>query len=151
MGSCDLCGREAGLFKVRIEGSLVNVCEKCGRFGKIIEKKTEYFPETKKLTVNEIEEEILVESFNKIVRKEREKRGLTQEELAKTINEKVSLIQKLENKEIEPDFKIVKKLEKYFGIVLTEKQQLIKEKIKHYEIKSYTLGDLIHEKQKGTG
>ena len=101
--------------------------------------------------ISETEEEIFVGDFNKIVKRERERKELTQEELAKIINEKTSVIQKLENKEIEPSFKLIKKLEKYFGITLTEKQQLIKEKTKHFEIKSFTMGDLVNEKQKRAG
>lgn len=147
MSNCDLCGKEAELFRANIENILVSVCDKCGRFGKILGKKS--ISEPRKINIiGEAEEEILFEDFNKIIRKEREKKGLTQEELAKILNEKMSIIQKLENKEIEPSFKLIKKLEKYFGITLTEKQQLIKEKTKHHEIKSFTLGDLVHEKQK---
>ena len=144
-----MCGREAGLFRARIEGSLVNVCERCGRFGNVLEKKAAYEPKKTNI-INEIEDDILVENFNKIVKSERERKGLTQEQLAKITNEKTSVIQKVENKEIEPSFKLIKKLEKYFRIVLTEKQQPIKEKIKHHEVKSFTLGDMVHEKQKRT-
>jgi len=150
MSSCDLCGKEAELFRANIEDSLVNVCDMCGRFGKILGKKSIFEPRKINM-ISETEEEIFVGDFNKIVKRERERKELTQEELAKIINEKTSVIQKLENKEIEPSFKLIKKLEKYFGITLTEKQQLIKEKTKHFEIKSFTMGDLVNEKQKRAG
>ncbi len=150
MGRCDLCGREDELFKARVEGSLVDVCERCGRFGSILGKITAPIPKKIKIS-DEFSEDFIVENFNKIIRVGREKKRLTQEELAKEINEKVSVIQKIENREIEPNFNLVKKLEKYFGIILIEKQQLKKEKIQHHELKSFTLGDLVHEKQKRTG
>ena len=147
MGNCDLCGKESELFKARIEDSLVDVCERCGKFGSILRKIISPVPKKIK-TSEEFQEDLIAEDFNKIIRFERERRKLTQEELAKTINEKVSVIQKVENKEIEPDFNLAKKLERYFRINLIEKQQLKKEKIKQHEIKSFTLGDLVHEKQK---
>ena len=45
--NCDMCGRDTQLFKADIEGTILNVCGNCSRFGKIIEtlrrERTEIF------------------------------------------------------------------------------------------------------------
>ena len=63
----------------------------------------------------------LVEDFNIIVRKARESRGWTREELGAKIYEKVSVINRIESGKMEPDVKLAKKLEKTLNITLIEK------------------------------
>ena len=38
MALCDMCGKETKLIVALIENTELNVCEKCGKFGKIIRK-----------------------------------------------------------------------------------------------------------------
>lgn len=149
MSNCDLCGRDAELFRVRVEGSLVNACERCGRFGKILGKLNENKIEIKKKNVVEEKTEIIVEDYDKLIRRERERRGLKQEDLAKKLNEKESMIQKIENKQLMPSLELARKMEKFFGIKLVEDISDDKFEIKHAESRRVTLGDVI--KQEGTG
>jgi putative transcription factor len=58
--------------------------------------------------------------FNEKIRQGREERGLSQVELAKNLNERASLIKKLERGEVLPTEKVRKKLEKYLKINLLE-------------------------------
>ncbi len=58
--------------------------------------------------------------FNEKIRQGREEKGLSQVELAKNLNERASLIKKLERGEVLPTEKVRKKLEKHLKINLLE-------------------------------
>ena len=144
MSSCDLCGRESELFISRIESSVVNACESCSRFGKIIGKAEEFRSEIKtKRSIEDENEEIIVKNYNEIIRKEREKRNLRQDELANKLNEKESVIQKVESGQIVPSLKLARKIEKFLGIKLIENIPDAKIKLKYSEMRGLTLGDVI--------
>ncbi len=149
---CEICGREikGRYYTVIVEGSEMRVCARCKEYG--TEKP---FTEVKKLTLKkkkpktepiEFVEE-LVEDFNVIIRREREKRGWSQAELAKKIQEKESLIRKIENGEITPEPEVVEKLEKLFEIKLREKVPEVKVEMKKSSL-TPTLGDVVVIKKK---
>lgn len=148
MSSCDLCGKEEELFVARIEGSVVNACRNCGRFGNIIRKAEEFKFEIKSRRYIE-DDEIIVENYDEIIRKEREKNGLKQDEFALKLNERESVIRKIENKQMMPSLGLARKIEKFFGVKLVENTSDTQIKLKHSEMRGFTLGDAI--KQKGTG
>jgi len=50
----------------------------------------------------------------------RQKRGWSQKELAKKVNEKKSLIANIERGKMRPDYKVIRKLEKWLDIELEE-------------------------------
>ena len=54
------------------------------------------------------------------IRNKRDELGLKQEDFAKMLNEKESIIHKLETGEFKPSLKLAKKLEKKFGLKLIE-------------------------------
>jgi putative transcription factor len=58
--------------------------------------------------------------YDERIRTAREKQGLSQEDLAGQLNEKASLIRKLERGDTLPSDDVQKKLEKKLGISLTE-------------------------------
>ena len=148
MSNCDLCGKDFEfLFKTRIEGSLVDACERCSKFGEILWKIENAKPEIRTKDDEIGDQEIIVGNYNKIIRQEREKTGLKQDELARKLNEKESLIRKIENKEITPSLKVARKLEKFFGVKLVENVSNNKIEIKRSEVKSFTLGDVIKQKE----
>lgn len=149
MSSCDLCGKDFELFKTRIEGSLVDACERCSKFGKILWKLDEIKPKIKSKKIEDEDTERIIEDYNEIIRKEREKIGLKQDELARKLNEKESLINKIENKEIMPSLKVARKIEKFFGVKLVENVSNNEIEIKKSEVKSFTLGDVIKQKRIG--
>ncbi len=80
-------------------------------------------------------------NFRLLVKSERAKRNLTQEDLAKKLNEKVSLIKRVEEG-WEPPLNIVKKLERFFNIELTEEleEKQIESKTDKTEL---TIGDVV--------
>lgn len=151
---CDMCGKEAELFKAIVEGTQLNVCKSCSRYGKVLKKvkpKTADKPEpVKKIEIVQKEEieELVVENFPELIKQKREKLGLKQEELAKKLNERESLIQKVESGHMRPSIKLAKKLERFLEIKLIEE---FKKKAFNPDKKSsgpLTIGDLIAIKRR---
>ncbi|MEM0202619.1 MAG: multiprotein bridging factor aMBF1 [Archaeoglobaceae archaeon] len=152
--NCEICGKEikAPGYRIAVEGTELTVCASCKKYGsesiqtakqgsarRVVLKKKK--PQTK----IEFKEE-LVENFNQIIRIEREKRGWSQEQLAKKIQEKESVIKKIENAEITPEPEVVEKLEKLFGIKLRESVPDVK--APKAQRLTTTLGDVAMVKKK---
>jgi len=87
-------------------------------------------------------EEELADDFSARIRRAREERGWKQADLGAKINEKVSVIAKLESSTITPGDALVRKLEKELGIRLKELVQPVAAK-KQAASAALTLGDLI--------
>ena len=151
---CEVCGKEirGKGFKVIVEGSEITVCPSCKDFG--TEKPFERIQQRgisvvvkRKPKPGKIEfTEELLENYNEIVRRERERRGWSQEVLAKKIQEKATLIRKIENKELAPEPEVIKKLERLFNIKLTEKVPEVKVETRKFG--APTLGDVVVIKRK---
>lgn len=151
---CEMCGSEERLFKTDIEGTLLNVCKACSKFGKIISAVKEPIEEKREKKIEMIETEpeeeiieMVVSNFQEKIRKAREKLGLNQEDFAKKIKEKESIVHKLETGEFKPSIDTAKKLEKVLHIKLIEEY---KEEGKTTNIKTeeLTIGDLIKIKKR---
>lgn len=156
---CELCGRDVPrLKKVIIEGVVLNVCDECAKFGKEIKgneipKDVKYLPpevvrerlERKRRKRRDYleEEEVLIDDYPRVIREARERMGLTQDELAKKILEKKTVISKIERGEMRPDEKLIKKLEKALNIKLKEKISPFYRKEEEKKSSALTLGDLI--------
>lgn len=80
-------------------------------------------------------------NFHLLIKNERAKKNLTQEELAKKLNEKASLIKRVEEG-WEPPLSMIKKLERFFNIELTEEieEKQIESKTDRKEL---TIGDVV--------
>jgi len=90
----------------------------------------------------------IVTDYDERIRDARESLGIAQEDLADTLNEKASVIRKLERGDIMPTDEVQEKLESELGISLTEGQSGGDEE---YEFEgsstgSYTLGDVVERK-----
>ncbi|MEM1666659.1 MAG: multiprotein-bridging factor 1 family protein [Nitrososphaerota archaeon] len=97
-----------------------------------------------------------VEGFHVRIKNARERMGLSQEELAAQLNEKATLIKKIEQGEVKPSIELARKLEKFLKI------QIIEEVTEDYRYGpflskpqpgGYTLGDVMkklgEEKKEG--
>jgi putative transcription factor len=151
---CDMCGVDTELVLAQIEGTNLNVCNKCARYGKIIQKKQNLRPNIFKKNNNtrfkkEEKEILILEDYPSKIRNSREKRKLTQEQFAKMLNEKTSLIQSLENGKIEPSEKLARKLEKILKIKLIEeiKNNIKTEYTNPNKKGPLTIGDLLKIKK----
>ena len=150
MSLCDMCGKETNLVVALIEGTELNVCSKCAKFGKILRRVIEEKPIEKigrKVIKEEADEEEIiegiVEGYGKLIKEAREKLGLKQEDFAKKINEKVSLIHNIESEHHEPSLKLAGKIEKFLKIKLIEQTKLENDKFDKMTDNQVTVGDLI--------
>jgi putative transcription factor len=149
-----MCGKETNLFKTVIEGTELRVCKDCSKFGKIIGRIAEPVKEKKKKHIEEEREEPeiveeIVPDYASKVKSSRESRGLKQEELAKKLSEKESVIHKIETGHYEPNLVLAKKLERFLKITLIESHEIEKpEKSKKATADGpLTIGDMIKIKK----
>ena len=138
---CEICGKpiEGRPIRTKIDGSVLEVCKECSKYGRVqkdtplerkfVSRDKKGKPAKKKPQQNQNlqrrrrEEPMdeLAEDFNILVRQARESKGWTREELGAKINERVSVINRIESGKMEPDSKLAKKLEKTLNITLIEK------------------------------
>ncbi|MCX6707306.1 MAG: multiprotein bridging factor aMBF1 [Candidatus Woesearchaeota archaeon] len=151
MPSCDMCGAQGKLFRVLVEETEMYVCQKCSKFGKILANPVTFIKKKVVLEKSAKPEpvEMIVEGYSDMIKKRREELGLTQEELAKKIAERESIIQKVEISQIEPSISLARKLEKFLSIRLVEQYEdkggSLSTKSKSAE---FTIGDMVKIKQR---
>lgn len=141
---CIICGKTIEkVNKIEVEGSVVEVCDTCVKYGKLVEARPKIV-KTKKITKQPLlEGTFFVEDYGKKIRKARENLGLKIEEFAKKIAEKESVVRKIENQQMEPDEKLVDKIEKFLKIKIKEtpkERERIRRKRK--KPKTLTIGDV---------
>src|SRR3989344_5321680 len=81
MAVCELCGKEAPLVPAVVEGSQMEVCLPCGKFGKVLRKPVQAAAKKVSAPVKETVETIMADYAAKI-RHAREKNRMTQAEFA---------------------------------------------------------------------
>ena len=86
----------------------------------------------------EIAEQAINPDFAAIIKEARETRKLTREQLAKRINEKVSVIERVE-KGMRPDERLRKKLENALNIDMSYEEEKVR--LAPQKSEEYTLGD----------
>lgn len=149
MVQCELCGAEtASPRTAKIEGAELEVCDDCADLGTEVKTEESTSTSTKYSTdssgssssssasssgsstggsggggrrrdmFDEMDE--LVPDYGERIRSAREERGLSQEDLGDQINEKASLIRKLERSDTLPSDGVQRKLEGHLNITLTE-------------------------------
>lgn len=146
MPACDLCGKEMEkLLRAEVEGSEMNVCAGCGKYGEVLKeiKKKEVVLPKKKIVVEEEIEESIVSDFALIIRSSREKKGLNQEDFAKFLNEKESLLEKWEKGSLNPSLEAAKKLGRILGVNFIEKVEDKKIDLGEQVSEEMTLADVI--------
>jgi len=138
---CEICGTEikGEVYRIRIDASELSVCKSCTRLGTVVVEakkgKEVLEPQHANSNVNanvkpkrkpiselytqidhEIEAEMEIdaveEDYGRKIKEAREKAGLKQAELAQRINERHSLLRKIENEELMPGEEIRKKIER---------------------------------------
>ncbi len=158
--NCELCGKKIGKpSTVEIEGSTLQVCQDCSRHGKEvfdsdkggvskdeIMKRIQRKKEAYSSTRNQGGKKELALDYSDRIKEARIGMSLNQEDLAKEVHEKKSVVAKLEKGDLRPSDDLIKKLESTLHIELMEEYQ----KPKTTSVKSgkgLTIGDLIKEAQ----
>lgn len=100
------------MFTIQIEGATFRVCSSCAKLGSPVRNKKAVKMAVKKSS-GYLEEPLLElrKDYNKVMRQEREKLGLSQEQLGRKINEKPSVIKLLESGKLKPNDLLAKKVE----------------------------------------
>ena len=150
---CDMCGSVGTLYKTIIESAELSVCHDCSKFGKVIGiVKEEISEKIRKKAIDQEQEkevlEVVAEDFADRIKNRREQLGLTQKDFAKKLNEKESIIHKIETGNFVPSLSLARKLERFLHIKLIEEHEEKHEKAAKAEMGSFTIGDLIKAKDK---
>ncbi|MDD1749224.1 MAG: multiprotein bridging factor aMBF1 [Methanothrix sp.] len=157
---CEICGAEisGAPQRIVIDGSALEVCKGCARFGKPEDKWSpvpkKMVPVARAFTVKRPQPRDhfkdlveLVPDFGRKIREAREGLGLSPEELGGRIKEKATLLKKIEREEISPEDEIRKKLEKELKIKLTDQQNETRARSGSAG-RGLTLGDIASIKRK---
>ena len=155
---CEVCGREIRgepFYRV-IEGGRLVVCGICAKFSK-----EEWDPKTpvsrrrqtrrrsaqpsprRRSDVEAAESLELVEDYGMIIKKARQAKGWTVEDFARRINEKESVVKKLEKEDLNPPLDLVRKLQRELGVNLLVEAEDGGAPLIGKPLGPRTLGDLI--------
>ena len=154
---CEMCGAESAILTPRkTSGSVLQVCSLCSSMGAEPTHRESighraYVAQTlekrqMKTRYQDIEtEDVLVENYGELVRRGREKLRLDHVSLASKISEKKSIIASVEAGNMKPTEKLIKKLENFLKIKLTESVDLSNNTATSSSNQSLTMGDLIKQ------
>jgi len=155
---CELCGKESTACRQSIiEGVDMILCPSClaqhGKSGQAPASSSQNIQRAmqarkRRQKQRDIYQEIqteLIEDWGKAIQKARQQKGLSREQLGFEIGESTSTVGKIENEDLRPSDKLIKKIEKTLEINLTEERK--KADIIHHEFHGgSTLGDFIKTK-----
>jgi len=118
---CDICGRPA-VGEALVEGARMMVCIRCAGHGRMIARKPAPAPKGRafaapapKKAAPELE---LVEDYAAVIRKAREAKGLSLEQLGQQLGIRAQEIQHMEEQKLRPPEKDCRKLEAFLKIKL---------------------------------
>ncbi|MBP1953240.1 putative transcription factor [Halarchaeum rubridurum] len=172
MVQCEMCGAETANPKtIKVEGAELDVCSDCTEFGTEVKTESSSSTSTKYSTsssggssgssgsggsssggskrrrrdmFDEMQE--LASDYDERIRNAREQAGYSQEDLADELNEKASLVRKLERGDILPSDDVRQKLEKKLGVSLLEAADGDEEWESGSAEGGLTLGDMVKRK-----
>ncbi|WP_096592686.1 multiprotein bridging factor aMBF1 [Halorubrum ezzemoulense] len=174
MPQCEMCGaEEASLTTTKVEGAELELCSSCTDFGTEVRDEStssgggKYStssstgksssssgssgsggssgsPTRPRDMFDDMDE--IATDYDELIRDARESRGLSQEELADQLNEKASLIRKLERADTLPTDEVQRKLERAPDISLVEGQSTDDADWETDDAGTMTLGDVVKRK-----
>jgi len=159
---CEVCGREIfgqPYYRV-IEGGRMTVCGGCAQFSnqKWDPRKPKAQPQRRRSAAStrprrrsdiEVAETTeLVENYGTLIRKTRQRKGMTVEDFAKKLSEKESVIKNFEKEQLNPTMTLIRKVEGELGITLIEEAEVGTGTVLTRPMGPRTLGDMIKLKTK---
>ncbi|MFX0026168.1 MAG: multiprotein bridging factor aMBF1 [Candidatus Hermodarchaeota archaeon] len=128
---CPICGSiiwGKGV-KVLIEGAKITVCQACAKHGeKIFIPQISKPKQTKSLQTKRTFKKLefddgleIISDYSHKIRKVRQSLSLNQDQFAQKLNEKPSLLRRIEAGKVEPTIKLAKKIERFYNIKLLKK------------------------------
>jgi len=145
MAQCEMCGAEnSSLTTTKVEGAELDLCDDCSDFGTEVKTESTSTTSTKYSTSSSDDSssssttsggssggggrrrdmfdqmDEIAGDYDQRIRDARESESLSREDLARELNEKASLIAKLERGDILPSDDVKAKLEKRLGVSLSE-------------------------------
>ncbi|MBR9680811.1 MAG: TIGR00270 family protein [Candidatus Altiarchaeota archaeon] len=137
---CEVCGGKNATTRSKVDGLQLAVCVNCVKFGSEVLSRSEV--SQRKTTNLDFDGEDILPNYAEKLRRAREEKRLSFEELAKLLFEKKSVVEKVESGKMLPDLKLTKKLEKFFGIKI---KGIIDSKHDGHKknLPKATLGDLV--------
>ena len=168
-----MCGADnSSLTKTKVEGATLELCDSCTDFGTEVKTESDSTASSKYSTSSSSgknsggssgsstsggsdggrapdmfdDMDTLATDYDSRIRKAREATEFTQEELADRLNEKASLIRKLERGDVLPDDSVQRKLESALEIELSEGADIDDTDWSGQSEGSMTLGDVVERK-----
>jgi putative transcription factor len=145
MSVCEMCGGSGSLVNADVEGVELKVCQKCTKYGKVKKSfSSQNSPYKKSFKRQEGPALKIVGNYSSLIRTAREQKGMKQEDFAKFLNERESVVSKWEQGILKPRIDIARKIGRVLHINLIQKEA---EKKPFEQEKSkadgMTLGDFI--------
>jgi len=153
MSLCEMCGKESSLITAKVESVEMQLCSVCVKFGVVKRKSAVSYnnrPFRPKQVMNTQPEFTVVSNFSSIIRSLREKSGMSQEDFAKKLNERESVVAKWESGNLNPRLDVARRLGRILKVNLVKKVD-DKDDSVDIEKKSsdeFTLGDFIKVKKR---
>lgn len=124
MQECELCGRKTEpAYLVSIDGVELGVCARCAKGRHVISEITDKknIPTKQNIAYKPSAEEApIIEDYGTVIRKARERMKLPLKVLAEMLNEKETLLLRIEEQKTLPPNALAKKLERALSIKLQE-------------------------------
>ena len=148
MSDCEICGKEMKEeYEIELEGAHLTVCEDCSR-GKPAQKRGNVqHVASYRRDFGDAEQDEVVEGYGAIMRRARESAGMSLKELGEKINEKESILSRIEWEKTTPPDSIARKLEKELGIKIIQKKPAVKRTSATSQAREATLADFIEKKE----
>ncbi|WP_137286773.1 multiprotein bridging factor aMBF1 [Halorussus salinisoli] len=172
MVQCEMCGAETSSPKtVKVEGAELDVCDNCSDFGTEVKTQDDSSSTSTKYSTSSSgsssssststsssssqsrrsdmfdDMDEIAQDYDDRIRNARESTGMSQEDLADELNEKASLIRKLERGDMLPSDEVKEKLENELGVQLTSGGSADDEEWNGGSSSGeYTLGDVVKRK-----
>lgn len=171
MPQCEMCGADKpSLTTTKVEGAELELCDDCTDFGTEVRTESQGTSTSTKYSTSSSsssssssggssgspgsgsssrrrdmydEMDTVASDYDERIRSAREDRGMSQEDLANELNEKRSLIRKLERGDVLPSDDVQKKLERALDISLTEGGSTDDSEWSSDSSGSMTLGDVV--------